>query len=424
MSIPLDCQYYFIENIAKKINDNIIIYRFYPHGSKKIENLEEISGPLSWKEMALRIPIYCHDQEPLNYKLYQNVTDADFINIIKSMCIDRNLMRQPTIYNKVCLLHSEKRSTNLITYQAHQCVGIYYWSHALMSLDWFRFARHITQKKHVQKIFLIYNRAWSGTREYRLKFTDLLITSDLQKKCHTSVNSVEPELGIHYDQHQFNNPVWRPAHVLENYFSINTSPSHYSADFNITDYEDTDIEVVLETLFDDERLHLTEKSLRPIACAQPFILAATYGSLEYLRSYGFQTFGDIWDENYDTIENSAERLIAITDLMKTISCWTPEERIANLTKAKIIADYNRNHFFSKEFFNQITAELKTNLTIGLNQITSEFDPTPFVERWKKFLTHKEIKNYLESQHNLTSATLDQIDDVLQIAKDLQNKRKN
>jgi hypothetical protein len=47
---------------------------------------------------------------------------------------------------------------------------------------------------------------------------------------------------------------------------------------------------------------LTEKALRPIACGQPFILAATPGSLQYLRSYGFKTFSGYIDETYDTIQ--------------------------------------------------------------------------------------------------------------------------
>ena len=426
MSIPLDRLYHFIEDIAKEINDNIIIYRFYPHGEKNRDNLQELNGPILWKERALSIPVYCHDQEPLDYELYQNITkNYKLRNILKSLSMelsmysDRNLMHQPTIYNKTCLLHSEKRSTNLTTYQTNECVDVYYWSHALMALDWFRFAEHTTQKKQVDKLFLIYNRAWCGTREYRLKFLDLLVELGLENYCQTSVNPVEPDLGIHYKIHKFKNPRWCPIVSLENFFPINTAQSHYSADFDLNDYESTNIEVVLETLFDDSRLHLTEKSLRPIACGQPFIIAGTYGSLEYLRSYGFKTFGNIWDESYDTIENSEERLFAITNLMKTISQWTPEEKITKLINAQEIANYNRRHFFNKDFINQITAELKTNLISGLNQLLDEIDTAPFVTRWEKLLTYKEINSYLKSESDLRSPTLSQVTAILQIAKSLQ-----
>ena len=74
-----------------------------------------------------------------------------------------------------------------------------------------------------------------------------------------NINPIEPELGIHYDLHEFKNSIWRPNVVLENFFPISSAKSHYSADFDIEDYESTDIEVVLETLFDDSRIQLTEK---------------------------------------------------------------------------------------------------------------------------------------------------------------------
>ena len=421
MSIPLDQLYHYIDNIAKEITDNIIIYRFYPHGSKKLEDLNILAGPVAWEELALNISLYCNDQEPLNYKLYQNINpDYPFNKILRLLSLDKdnNLKIRPTMYNKVCLLHSEQRSENLIKYQNNQFIGVYYWSHTIIALDWFRFAQHVQQKKNVAKIFLIYNRAWAGTREYRLKFADLLIKLGIEKDCQTTISSIEPQLGIHYSQHQFTNPTWRPNHILENYFPPNTSHSHYSADFNLDDYESTDIEVILETLFDDDRLHLTEKSLRPIACGQPFILAGTYGSLEYLRSYGFKTFNDIWNEQYDNIEDPQERLVAIADLMKTISNWSLKEKSSNLAKAQAITDYNKKHFFSEKFFNQVITELKNNLQLAINQVRETNSFKPFIDRWEHYLTFKEINNFLENPTPGENYTKKQVEDILKIAKDL------
>jgi hypothetical protein len=266
------------------------------------------------------------------------------------------------------LLHSEQRSDQIARYQEDQFIPVYYWSHALIALDWFRYAQYVTQQKQIKKTFLIYNRAWSGTREYRLRFTEFLIRLGLQDQCHTTVNPIEPELGIHYELHKFKNPTWRPQTVLENFFPTSTAHSHYSADFDIEDYEATDIEVVLETLFDDSRLHLTEKSLRPIALGQPFIIAGTPGSLEYLRSYGFKTFGHIWDERYDECADPEERLGRIADLMKQIANWMPWVKEQKMAQAQDIADYNKRHFFSKEFAELVKSELKTNFTTAVDQL--------------------------------------------------------
>jgi hypothetical protein len=220
----------------------------------------------------------------------------------------------------------------------------------VIARDWFRYAEYETFQKNTKKIFLIYNRAWSGTREYRLRFSDLLIEHNLIDQCQTSNNPIDLELNIHYTNHKFTNPQWKPMHVLEDFLQPTTADATSSADFNTNDYNSTDIEVVLETLFDDDRLHLTEKSLRPIACGQPFILAGTQGSLEYIRGYGFKTFNTVWDESYDQIGDPQQRLIAIVSLMKNISQWDTETHADKMAQVKDIVDYNKKHFFSKEFF--------------------------------------------------------------------------
>ena len=44
MNIPLDRLYHYIRDIAKEIyGDRIIIYRFWPHGSKNINDLNNLN---------------------------------------------------------------------------------------------------------------------------------------------------------------------------------------------------------------------------------------------------------------------------------------------------------------------------------------------------------------------------------------------
>jgi hypothetical protein len=182
--------------------------------------------------------------------------------------------------------------------------------------------------------------------------------------------------------------------VLENYFPLCYADSHYSADFDQTDYESTDIEVVLETLFDDLRLHLTEKTLRPIAMGQPFILAATYGSLKYLQEYGFKTFSDCWDESYDMMSDSVERMNKIVEIMKQIVNWSDAEREIKIAQAQKIADYNKKYFFSKKFQSIILAELTHNLTQGLAKLETTNSSTLWLNYRKKLAKFLEIKNIL------------------------------
>jgi hypothetical protein len=362
MSIPLDRLYHYIESIAKEIRgDNVIIYRFYPHGSKNVDDLHCLSQHTI--EQFVNCPhIICYDQEPLNYDSYKNVPiklGIDFYGD-SAMLPSQNLRTQVgNIYDHCLLLHSEKSSSEVITYQQDQFVPVYYWSHALIARDWFRYAQHETFKKNSKKTFLIYNRAWCGTREYRLKFAERSVENNLLDCCKTNFKPYDNKL--HYNHYIFNNPNWQPVHKLEQYLEPTTATSNSSADFDVNDYNNTEFEIVLETLFDDTRQQLTEKILRPIACKQPFILASTAGSLKYLQHYGFKTFGDIIDESYDTIHDPVERMKSIIKTMRDIASWSSEYKTTQIKKIKQITEYNHLHFFSDYFFNTVVSELKINL---------------------------------------------------------------
>ena len=384
---------------------------------KKLEDLLPIEY-YTWEQVNLIPGIYCNDQEPLNFNFYETYELSDsnnWCNILKVIDTqyNKNNLKRSSIYNQALLIHSEIRSENLKKYQSKQWITVYYWSHALLALDWFRYAEHVVTKKESKNIFLIYNRAWSGTREYRLKFADLLVDNNLVTQCKTSVKLVEDK--VYYANHKFLNLHWKPKNKLEHYFNDNLFPSTISADFDIDDYSTTDIEIVLETLFDDDRVHLTEKSLRPIACGQPFILAATHGSLEYLKNYGFKTFSDVFDERYDQIENPKKRLHAIIKLMKQIASWATEEKTYNILQLQKIADYNKQYFFSKEFFNKVTTELTENLTTALTIFNSTKNCSQWTNRWNQFLLNQSVIEFLESNQDISIPTKNQLDVVYQDA---------
>lgn len=361
MSIPLDRLYNFLHDLCN--HDDILIYRFFPHGSKKLDDLKLVN---QIRKIQL-IPIYvlCHDQEPLHWNLYSS-TPTCTINL-RAILSYRGAM-----YDEVLLVHSEKQSPELDHYELNGFIGVYYWSHAIIARDWFRYAKIdpiLSQKKQPAQDFLVYNRAWSGTREYRLKFTELVVDYDLVKSCNMKFNPVEET--EHYQNHKFVNSVFRPVRYdLEQYFSLSAVGPTASADYNNADYAGTAIEVVLETLFDDQRWQLTEKALRPIACGHPFMLAASQGSLEYLRSYGFKTFAGLINEDYDTIVDHRQRLEAIVSEMKRIASLSPTEKQKLYSQLEVIAAHNRKHFFSDKFMDQVITEYKTNLELGLNRITA------------------------------------------------------
>lgn len=387
MSVPLDRLYHMLEDVS---GDDILIYRFATHGSKKIEDilpLKSYSEQLTWLKIMTRPSIIFHDQEPLFYDFYpaedvwnnyQNKSTPvercripEYQSMIKNMHIRSQILYPLNWYDKILLGHSEKNSKNLELYQQNGFIGVYWWSHAVIARDWFRYAEHDQQLEtnfdNIAQDFLIYNRAWSGTREYRLAFADLLVDQQVVAHCKTSFAPWDS--GIKYTQHQYANTQFQiDRSDLENYFEPNRTEATASADYVARDYQQCAIEVVLETLFDDTRLHLTEKILRPIACGRPFILAATPGSLKFLQSYGFETFGHYIDESYDDIVDPQERLKKIVAEMKRIAQLDSQSKKRLWQNLYSIAEQNKQMFFSKTWHDCIIGEYQNNLALALDQL--------------------------------------------------------
>jgi hypothetical protein len=384
MSIPLDRLYTFLQDV---VNQDIVIYRWYPHGSKKLTDLQPLRNYGSL-ELEHSLPsVIAHDQEPINFDQY---TDADKLEwkyanipyVPKLLTIDDRELVKMSVYDilslacqenrKMLVAHSELNSVEIVNLEGanNNVAPVYYWCHALIARDWYRYAQHDPAIKHknIKKLFLIYNRAWSGTREYRLKFAEMLVKNGLSELCHMGFNSVDSTKV--YQSHQFKNSAFQIESLdLEQYFFKNLTDSTASADYCTEDYQQTQIEVVLETLFDDTRWHLTEKTLRPIACGHPFILAATAGSLKYLRSYGFETFDGLIDETYDSILDPVQRLQAIVNSMKQLMSADQE----TWHQLQVIAKRNQQRFFSDEFQQQVIDELLTNFNQAILTITPSQD---------------------------------------------------
>ena len=421
MSIPLEQLYHFIDQTAREIYKNpIIIYRFWPYGSKNIDELNSMYT-YNWKEMKCSVGVWCHDQEPLNYEYHAKHLRQtpnklnDILNSHGIFIVPKNLNYINSVFEKSILLHSEKRSVDVEKYQSlKEFLPVYYWSHYIIARDWFRYAQYTNFTKQSSKLFLIYNRAWGGTREYRLKFADLLIDAGLLQKCKTSFNPVCND--IEYTEHKFKNFCWKPQNKLEVFFPKNSTKSTASADFQPCDYKTTEIEIVLETLFDDDRLHLTEKTLRPIACRQPFILMATHGSLRYLQDYGFKTYDSVWDETYDNISDPYQRMQAIIKLMLDIANWSDYQKHYNVKRMLKIADHNHKHFFSKSFFNLVKNELRTNLGTAFDHVKHDPGFDKWLDRWRNILQVQEIQNFLDVNQDIILPTKQAYNEVLEYIK--------
>jgi hypothetical protein len=126
------------------------------------------------------------------------------------------------------------------------------------------------------------------------------------------------------------------------------------SNFNVTNtfkkelFLNSCINLVTESSFDQNELFISEKVFKPIINYQPFIVLSSYGYLKKLRSYGFKTFGDYWDESYDDIENPDDRFKKLLQLVRELNSKTIEELNELYKNVKHICIYNKELFDSLE----------------------------------------------------------------------------
>ena len=107
-------------------------------------------------------------------------------------------------------------------------------------------------------------------------------------------------------------------------------------------YTQTYFSIVTETEFQDNIKFLSEKTIKPIMQYHPFIIVGSPGTLKELKSYGFKTFSEFWDESYDEIENPNDRMIAIFKLCKSLINISHSEWKIMFDKLIPILKHNRN----------------------------------------------------------------------------------
>ena len=108
------------------------------------------------------------------------------------------------------------------------------------------------------------------------------------------------------------------------------------------------INLVTETSFERNELFISEKVFKPIINYQPFIVLSAYGYLKKLRSYGFKTFSDFWDESYDYIENPDDRFKKLLQIIRELNSKTIEELNELYKNVKHICIHNKQVFDSLE----------------------------------------------------------------------------
>ena len=244
-------------------------------------------------------------------------------------------------------------------------VPLYYFFHGWAALDWYRgydktFLIQPWDKRTPTRTFIAPNRIIAGERKHRLEMLYWIFQLGLTNN-HISCPTVCPAEGISiYDAVQplrelypDVDTVFRSAPLPMQYSGESDHPMHSCWLSLFDEAADSLLYLVTETVATGRRHHITEKTFKPIAMGMPFVLVATRGSLEYLRSYGFRTFNHLWDESYDTIDDPIERGIALVRTLMWITKLSEDEFANLLYQCRPIIEHNRALLTDKAFMDQL-----------------------------------------------------------------------
>ena len=128
----------------------------------------------------------------------------------------------------------------------------------------------------------------------------------------------------------------------------------------IDPYRDTYFSLVTETVAEHPWPFRTEKIAKPLAVGHPFIVASSSGYYRDLRRLGFQTFGNVIDESFDSIENHQDRMDRIIAVVQDLC----QQDLDSFQKeCYTVCKYNQQHLqelaprlqaeFPEKFFNLI-----------------------------------------------------------------------
>jgi len=99
-------------------------------------------------------------------------------------------------------------------------------------------------------------------------------------------------------------------HLIDTYFSV---------------ISETSINNMHSNWDNDELVHICEKTYKGLASPHPFILYANDGVLKYLRSIGFETFPEMFDESYDDEKDTHKRFNLVFLEIKKLCKMDTEE---------------------------------------------------------------------------------------------------
>ena len=309
--------------------------------------------------------VFFHDQEPVHMDLHKPLFDE----VVRR---NMDLWTEPRGHVVVSELgESVDQLVNTYGWKSH-----YYFYHGWACQDWFRgydktFLIPRARDRAPTRTFMSPNRIVAGKRDHRVLF---LYNVFKQKLDHNWISAPRVCSYENVDISVIANKYCNTYPDIEQVFNSADLPRLFPGEetqqmtscwlTNFAEAADSLIYVPTETIYFGRRLHITEKTFKAIALEMPFVLMATAGSLEYMRSYGFRTFADVFDESYDSETDDIKRVEQVVQLLKDLDNMSTAERQQIHRACLPAVEHNYAHFYNGGLTNVLWKEL-TGMLNGL-----------------------------------------------------------
>jgi hypothetical protein len=314
------------------------------------------------------------DQEPIHLSMHLKTFDEVCARNQDINQFNKSLIRRKLPYKPLGSIITSERDSDTVDLicKKYEWKSYYYFFHGWAALDWYRgYDRTFLIKPWAERIinrtFLAPNRIVAGERQHRLEMLYWIFRLGMSHN-HVSCPSTCPAENISIlDAVQ---PLKTKYPDIETVFANQSLPINFAGEtghpmhscwLSLFDQSaESLLYLVTETVATGRRHHLTEKTFKPIAMGMPFVIVGTRGSLEYLRSYGFQTFEGIWDESYDQAEDDV-RIERIASLLRSLDELPTESKQDLFDQAQQVIEHNWNHFYNGGFEAILWKELQEML---------------------------------------------------------------
>ena len=292
--------------------------------------------------------VYLHDQEPIHLDLHQLLFD-DVVRRNK----DINWPNPPPGH----VIVSEQGKYVEELGQQYGWKTHYYFFHGWACQDWFRgydktFLIPRARDRAPTQTFISPNRIVAGKRDHRVLFLYNVFKNKLEhnyisapRVCQYENVDITSIAQKYTNVYQDITTVFDQAALPRLFAGENTQQMTSCWLGNFAEAQDSLVYVPTETVFFGQRLHITEKTFKAIALEMPFVLVAPAGSLEYMRSYGFCTFGEVFDESYDEETDDIRRVEKVVKLLQELDGLSLKERHAIHRACLPYVEHNYNHFY-------------------------------------------------------------------------------